>query len=397
MLFSPKARLWVRGRKGWKQQVTKVSTSNDRWVWVHCSSYGEYEDVATVANLVRKKLPDSSLLLTFFSPSGMEKWKNKNVADHVMYLPVDSSRNARFLLDTFAPELVLFSRSELWPFFLKELHSRTIPTVLVGLLLNSQSSFLKWPQKQIYSKALTAFTKIYCQNKGTQQILKESFQLHSGIVSGNCRIDRIINSLDTIELNLNDWTKGHFCIVAGSTDVQEDQFLSKCIQENVFPNVRWIIVPHEYNEKRHPREYFQSNHAALLYSQKEYLNDQHRVLVVDQVGILKHLYQFADAAVIGGGFIRKGIHSIIEPAFYGVPSLIGPNDRSYPEAQELLSAGYCTKFTDYESFLEQLRKLVLAETSEKSNIKSLVESKRGASEFVVNDLQELLPQLHWVK
>ena len=45
-------------------------------------------------------------------------------------------------------------------------------------------------------------------------------------------------------------------------------------------------------------------------------------LIIDKIGILLELYKYADIAYVGGGF-GKGVHSVTEPAGYGVPIFCG--------------------------------------------------------------------------
>ena len=56
------------------------------------------------------------------------------------------------------------------------------------------------------------------------------------------------------------------------------------------------------------------------------------VLIVDKIGLLSQLYQYADIAYIGGGFTKDGIHNVLEAAVFGKPVVWGPNDSKYPEA-----------------------------------------------------------------
>jgi 3-deoxy-D-manno-octulosonic-acid transferase len=62
------------------------------------------------------------------------------------------------------------------------------------------------------------------------------------------------------------------------------------------------------------------------------------VLIVDQIGLLSHLYQYADIAYIGGGFTKDGIHNVLEAAVFGKPVVWGPNDSKYQEAIGLRNA-----------------------------------------------------------
>jgi 3-deoxy-D-manno-octulosonic-acid transferase len=63
------------------------------------------------------------------------------------------------------------------------------------------------------------------------------------------------------------------------------------------------------------------------------------VLLVDRTGALGDLYALADVAYVGGGFHAAGLHSVLEPAAFGVPVLIGPRHEGSRDAKLLLDAG----------------------------------------------------------
>ena len=94
----PKARKAVTGRRGWEDRLARAarSASPDRqgeWIHLHCASFGEFEQGAPVLAALRERAPERPILLTFFSPSGIESVP-PDVADHVDYLPLDSPRPA---------------------------------------------------------------------------------------------------------------------------------------------------------------------------------------------------------------------------------------------------------------------------------------------------------------
>ena len=63
-----------------------------------------------------------------------------------------------------------------------------------------------------------------------------------------------------------------------------------------------------------------------------------KLVVVDRTGVLGELYALADAAFVGGGFHAAGLHSVLEPAAYGVPVAFGPMHRGSREAGLLIRA-----------------------------------------------------------
>ena len=52
------------------------------------------------------------------------------------------------------------------------------------------------------------------------------------------------------------------------------------------------------------------------------------IVLVDRVAVLADLYAVADAAFVGGGFHNAGLHSVLEPASFGVPVAFGPKHGS---------------------------------------------------------------------
>ena len=62
------------------------------------------------------------------------------------------------------------------------------------------------------------------------------------------------------------------------------------------------------------------------------------LLVVDRVGLLATLYGAGQMAFVGGGFGRSGLHSVLEPAAWGVPVIFGPHWRNSHDATLLLQA-----------------------------------------------------------
>ena len=113
-VWNPKAKKWVRGRKGWYSALREKFGSSERVIWFHCASLGEFEQGRPLIEETRNRLPNHKILLTFFSPSGYEKRKSYDKADHVMYLPLDTARNARLITGALKLDMVIFIKYEFW-------------------------------------------------------------------------------------------------------------------------------------------------------------------------------------------------------------------------------------------------------------------------------------------
>ena len=60
---------------------------------------------------------------------------------------------------------------------------------------------------------------------------------------------------------------------------------------------------------------------------------------MDRVGVLATLYGAGSMAYVGGGFGRAGLHSVLEPAAWGVPVAFGPRWGESRDASLLLQGG----------------------------------------------------------
>lgn len=339
-LFNPKARLWVNGRKDWRKQLIGKRNMDDNWLWFHCASLGEYEDSCEIVLEIRKKQPQLKALLTFFSPSGYEPLKNSKDFDFIMYLPADKPSNVTDFLTILQPTVVFFSRSELWLNYTTEIRKRNILFFLISFRCSNNSNFLKWPATIIFKQCLNSFDHIFCQNKESQKLLADVFQINNTSIMGNPRFERVYKqSFANKEMSkIAEFSSNHYTIVAGSILPKDLKNILGLVDFFCSNNqIRLIIVPHEIIQSEIEKIILNNPKQILKHSDNQQIVNAHKIMIVDHVGSLKHIYKYADLAIIGGGFNKIGIHSIIEPAIYGLVSIFGPNHRSYPEALALLA------------------------------------------------------------
>ncbi len=111
------------------RQLAARFGSQDRIIWFHAASLGEFEQARPIIEALKKKHKHYKILITFFSPSGYEVRKNYNLADVVCYLPLDSKWNAKKFIASVNPTLAIFIKYEFWPNILNELQKKKCPRV----------------------------------------------------------------------------------------------------------------------------------------------------------------------------------------------------------------------------------------------------------------------------
>ncbi|WP_317128272.1 3-deoxy-D-manno-octulosonic acid transferase [Zeaxanthinibacter enoshimensis] len=390
--FNPKIRLFVEGRNKTFDTLRRSIADEDKIIWVHTASLGEYEQGLPILKELRSKYPGQKILLTFFSPSGYEIKKDNAEADAVVYMPMDTRSNVKQFLQLAHPSLVIFIKYEIWPNFLDALGKCNIPTLLVSAIFNEKQVFFKWYGK-FMKQALENFTHIFVQDKTSLQLL-EQIGISSASVSGDTRFDRVNEILEREnQLGFMESFKGNqLCVVAGSTWPEDETIITGFINTSKGKE-KFVIAPHKMNPKSLEKLVSSIDKKTVLYSELASKNiADFEVLIIDTIGLLTKVYSYADIAYVGGGF-ATGLHNTLEPAVFGIPVIIGPQYDSFKEAKELVELQGISVIRDGEQFSETLEAL-FAHPEKRQQQGAVnhryIRSNQGATATVINYITELI-------
>jgi len=390
-LFNNKIKLGVVGRS----QTFKILKSNilekDKTLWFHCASLGEYEQGLPVFNALRKDYPKHKIVLSFFSPSGFEIRKNAPFADVVVYLPLDTNKNAKRFLNIVNPELTIFVKYEIWPNILNELKKRQLKAVLISATFRENQSFFKWYGKRT-KESLFAFEHIFTQNKSSKLLLNK-IDYNNVTVSGDTRFDRVAsqlnldNTLDFVSVFKGD----SLCIVIGSSWPEDEKLIVNYINKQSNASVKFIIAPHNIktNQIENLKKSISKN--SVLFSEKEDKNlGDYQVLILNTIGLLTKVYNYGDIAYVGGAMGNTGLHNTLEAAVFGVPIIIGKNHDKFPEAQAMIDNNGLVSIKSQEELNVVLNSLVEDEKKRKSlgeNNRNFIKENEGAVVQILNFLR----------
>ena len=390
-LFSPKMALFVKGRKDVFKTLEAKIQANDKSIWFHAASLGEYEQGLPVIEKIKEKYPSHKIIVTFFSPSGYEVRKNNTVANCTVYLPLDTQKNAKQFIELTNPELVFFIKYEYWPNYLNELKKRNIKTYLISGILRENQAFFKW-YGGFYRKSLDAFDFFFVQNESSKQLL-QSLGHQNVLVSGDTRFDRVSTILEknnTLDF-IAEFKDNKITVVVGSSWPKDAEIIAQYINQYSNENVKFIIAPHNIKAEQIANLKTLITKPTVLFSEKENqsLSDQ-QVFIIDTIGILTKIYSYADIAYVGGGFGNPGIHNILEPATFGIPIVIGPNYSHFAEATALVKLEGCVSIANNKDLLETFDDLIYKPDIrfQKGAIcRQFVQQNKGATAIILNHLQ----------
>lgn len=318
-------------------------------VWVHAPSVGEGLQTRPVLEALRDLRPDLQIFYTYFSPSA-EKLATQLPVDFADYMPFDVVEDLERAMEAVQPQVLVFGKLDVWPNITRVARWRGVPMALISATLAASSSRLAWPARQLLAPAYGRLDAVGAISEADGVRLEELGVARKRIrVTGDARFDQVWERAQAIDRNRPPLSVlyGHHgpTLVAGSTWGEDERHIVPALAhlraEGRYP--RAVLVPHEPTRVHLERLEAHLEAQRLEHVRLSELEAGGRapeaVVVVDRVGVLGELYALADIAYVGGGFGRRGLHSVLEPATLGAPVLFGPRHGNAREAGELVHVG----------------------------------------------------------
>jgi len=237
----------------------------------------------------------------------------------------------------------------------------------ISLLFHTKTYLTKWPFGSLLNR-LKAFDQLFVQDQFTYQFLAHR-QFLNIQRSGDTRMDRItdiVSAHQPIE-EIESYINQRNVFIAGSIWPEDDPFLLKLIDSEIAKDWVIILVPHHVDEANLIR--IENSYHYPITRFKNIKSAKGSILLMDQIGLLSSLYQYAKFAYVGGGF-GKNIHNILEPAGHHIPVAFGPAHKKFVEAQAFIDAGFGFEIKHLQD-LPSLMKLVLDATWYENTISAI--------------------------
>ena len=371
-----KAKKWVNGRKNWRQNIEKLPKNSTLF---HCASLGEFDQGAPVIEAWKKKFPNETILVSFFSPSGMEHHHKRGIQlDGVCYMPIDTRKNMRDFLNLVAPKRIFLIKYEFWPNLINEAFACKIPVFSLATLLRPNQLYFKW-YGTFFRKSIRKVTHFFTQNSETNALLT-SIDCNQFTLVGDPRFDTVIarKAQRIPDDKMVNFIANKSAIILGSAWEKEAEILASCLDH--FDNDKIIIAPHEINSNSIGRlkKLFPQ---ALCYTDQA-LDSKKQILILDTIGQLANAYAHGDVAFVGGGY-HGSLHNILEPAVYGLPICFGPKHSKFPEASQFLKNEFAREIISGEDLVIFINEMRNQRDCVSSKILAFVEQEQGATKRIL--------------
>ncbi len=331
LLFTGKYRHSTVQRLG-MQTLPKLA-AREKSVWLHSVSLGESQISDQFAKALKQKSPTLIISASTCTETGFKVLSESQYIDYVFYYPADFSFLIEKIFKAVNPNAIFIMETDLWPSLLNLADKFAVPVFLINGKI-SQSTFdtyrkFPWLKKLL----LDPIDKLYVQCA----IYKRRFELlgiqqERMLQTGNIKLDRsyaqkteqqkqaFIN-----ELGLN--SAAPILVFASTHTGEETAFIkiSQQLQKQI-QGLQVILVP------RHPERFSEVTNLLVQqhvvfrsYTQQQQHRENCDFLLLDAMGLLMHIYEISDVAVVAGSFTPKvGGHNIFEPAFFSKAIVYGP-------------------------------------------------------------------------
>ncbi len=405
-------------RQRWGTLPQSLQADGRPTVWIHSCSVGETLSVTPLAQALHARFPQVRLVFSTITKTGQVIAQDRFAQygpGNTFYFPVDLPGPVRRVLDWIQPSLLITIDTEIWPNTLHESHRRGIPIVMANGRISAQSfQYYKWLQP-LMAPIFRCYAALLMKSPEDAARLQRMGARPSQIeVSGNLKYDRsgveqqvsqhLAQALDTA-FGLSQSSAP--LIVAGSTHPSEEQTLLDVLTRlRATPGLegaRLMLVP------RHPERFGavaqlaeRQGFAVHRRSAPTPARGDEPVLVLDTLGELSTAYQFGTVVFVGGTLIPHGGQSIMEPAAYGRPIVVGPSMKNFPGIiDDFLEVGGIAQIAATEADpdaqrtqLTQALAHLLTDTPAREAMghaaHSVFEDSQGATQFTVDRIAAIL-------
>ena len=382
---------WLLFKKGpenrlqYLKERIGISEYTNADIWVHAVSVGEVMAALPFLTSLKKEFPGIKIVLSTATYTGQKIAREKfPSADRTMYIPWDTWLTIRKAVRAIKPKIFITIETELWPALFSILKKNGSCIVLLNGRISPESFKGYKLIKPFMKKVLSYLDYIYMQGEtDAERIIAIGADKKKVGIMGNFKFDIELDKKESV--NWMDGVKGKI-LLAGSTHKGEEEIVLDAYEEvkKSFPDLKLILAP------RHPERFNEAEEilkrrnlnfirrTELIRAQN---TDSPDVILLDTIGELSQLFSKADVTFIGGSLLPFGGHNILEPAYWGKPSIFGPHMENFPIAKDFLIEGAAIMVKDPGGLAAAIKDLL--ENTEKAEhmgqkAKGIIDKNTGA-------------------
>ncbi len=375
----------------------------NRSIWIHAVSVGEVKAIESLLEGLGKRLNGRPIVVSTATPTGQQLARQRtDIVHSTFYFPIDLPGCVRRALDRVRPEIVIIAETEIWPNFLRECRRRKIPVIMINGRISDRSFSRYRLVSRWLPKVLADYTLLGMQSETDRRRMEVLGADPAKLtVLGNLKFDGT-SSERAIEAGLAEVLRGwHSIWIAASTMPGEEELvLDAYAQARVgHPDLKLVIAPRHPDRCDEVQEIIRSrglrfikrtNLPSLQTPQARYATPEGDGLLLDTIGELAAVFEYATVVFMGGTLVARGGHNILEPARHRKPVIFGPHMENFRDIARLfLDGGAAIQVRDATELGQTVSKL-LSDTALAAQLgtaaRRIVDQNTGATERVLSIL-----------
>ena len=378
-------------------------------IWLHCVSVGETQAARPLVKKLRSVFPHHSLVVSTITATGQKLAHQvfANDVDSILYFPFDWRWTVRRALNAVNPDVVLIMETELWPNFLRECNSRSIPIALVNGRISRQS-FRRYRLVRFFLRKVLSHLNLAVMQSESDAERIESLGVDRTklFTAGNLKFDVgtvATSAEDTKELERRFGISQDIALIlAASTHSPEEKIVIDAFQQlRQNQKVRLMIAP------RRPERFNEVakslDESGLRWvrrtSPQQVTDSDAEVILLDTIGELPSVYTLATVVFVGGSIVDRGGHNVLEPASKGACVVTGYHTHNFQAIVQLLNEADAivqlppVDIARASGCLERELKSLLIDHELRMRLgneaKKIVENNQGAADRIVEIIKPL--------
>ncbi len=395
-------------RTGWGERLGRVPQrllqgAGGPTIWIHAVSVGEVLAISRVVEELKAQLRGWRIVVSTTTDTGQKLARKRFGESNVFYLPLDLPFAVRPFLQALSPKLLVLAESEFWP---NLLHWARLSGAAVAVV-NARVSDRSLPGYLRFCRLLRPVMQnvdlfLAQSDEDARRLIHIGAPPDRVHVSGNLKFE--------VKLPAKSDIVGQFraaiqrenvgpVIVAGSTLDGEEPMMLEMFRSVAaeYPCALLILAP------RHPERF--NAVVGLLVSSGIRFQQRSQwdgskpiagsVFLLDTIGELASLYEFADLTFIGGSLVPRGGHNVLEAAQFGKAILVGPHTENFRDIIGIFRRADALRVVTPQSLTPTVLQL-LENHDERAALGQraleVMRSQQGATERTVNALLGLLSE-----
>jgi len=369
-------------------------------IWVHAVSVGEVSAVAGLVAALREKFPQYRVAVSTTTASGQRLARARFGEENVFYFPLDLGFCVRPYLRALRPVLIVMAETEFWPNFLRLSKTSGARISVVNARISDRAfpgyfRFRRWLRPVLRNVDLF----LSQTDEDAKRLVQIGAVAERVRVSGNLKFDVPPPAETAFVAQLRKalaQAGASPVVVCGSTMEGEEPLLIRGF-ENVLashPEALMILAP------RHPERFDKvagllQELGAKFWRRSSWQGEpvSGGVFLLDSIGELASAYSLADLAFVGGSLVNYGGHNILEPALFGVATVIGSSYQNFRDIVALFEQNQAVRIVGAAELPLTFMELVDSHGKRKALGQRALETLRqqmGSTERTLRALAELM-------